>query len=377
MGGGRRKVCSYTKHSCYAPQSQTSSGAGKTQFALQLSLLVQAPKEIGGLAGSACYLTTSSKLPTARLLQISQTRELLSAPFCSLEDVHTISIPTSDFLQVVLTTILPSFIQKQQTIQGKKPVKLVVIDALAELFHGIGKTTTNTLVERKQSIAKISASLHEIASSYNIAIVVLNEVVDNFDQQHLGSRVPGEMTYQQQYGFDEKKKAALGPAWTNQVNAKIMLSRTGRRKQLQDEDFPPKRRQLLESSNKNQASRTSLDNQEPTLIRRLKVIFSSVSTPASLDFIVSECGISVLQDNNTHTTLISDQTRTSNHAPDQPDPSANMQLETTPAQLAVDQSTDGAGGAAEIEDEYDKLWAEDTYNDFDWDALEGVLTQTA
>jgi len=104
-----------------------------------------------------------------------------------------------------------------------------------------------------------------------------------------------------------------------------------------------------------------------------------VSTPASLDFIVSECGISVLQDNNnTHITLISDQTRTSNHAPDQPDPSANMQLETTPAQLAVDQSTDGAGAgaAAEIEDEYDKLWTEDTYNDFDWDALEGVLTQT-
>jgi len=189
------------------------SGAGKTQFALQLSLFVQAPKEIGGLGGSACYLTTSSKLPTARLLQISQSHELLLPSFCSLEEVHTISIPTSDFLQHVLTTILPSFIQKQGTIQGKKPVKLVVIDALAELFHGIGKTTTSTLVERKQSIARISASLHEIASSYNVAMVVLNEVVDNFDHHgHLGSRVPGEMTYKQQSrgleGFDEKKKSS-------------------------------------------------------------------------------------------------------------------------------------------------------------------------
>ena len=349
-------------------------------------MFVQAPKEIGGLAGSACYLTTSSKLPTARLLQISQSHKLLLPSFCSLEDVHTISIPTSDFLQHVLTTLLPSFIQKQETTQGKKPVRLVVIDALAELFHGIGKTTTSTLVERKQSIARISASLHEIASLYNVAMVVLNEVVDNFDHQgHLGSRVPGEMTYNKQQfrtleGFDEKKKAALGPAWTNQVNAKIMLSRTGRRKQLQDEDFPPKRRQLLESSdNQNQSSRISLDNQEPTLIRRLRIIFSSVCAPASLDFIVSECGISVLQD-NTHTALTSDQTSssTSKQGPDVQPPigsSAELQLKTTSAQLTAHLTNEAV--VAEVEDEYDKLWTEDTYNDFDWDALEQVLTQTA
>jgi hypothetical protein len=372
MGNRRRKVYRIIKLRPYSHISPSSSGAGKTQLALQLSLFVQVPKEIGGLAGSVCYLTTSSKLPTARLLQISQTQELLSPSFCSLEDVHTISIPTSDFLQHVLTTLLPSFIQKQGTIQGKKPVKLVIIDALAELFHGIGKTTTSTLIERKQSIARISASLHEIASTYSIAMVILNEVVDNFDRGHLGSRLPGEMTYQQQScTLDEKKKAALGPAWTNQVNAKIMLSRTGRRRQLRDEDFPIKRRQLLD--NQIQSSRASLlDTQEPTLIRCLKIIFSSVSAPTSLDFTVSECGISVLQD-NTHTTLISDQTSTSKQGPDDQrpiGPSAEIQLETTSAAQLTNEAV------AEAEDEYDKLWTEDTYNDFDWDALEQVLTQT-
>jgi len=184
------------------------------------------------------------------------------------------------------------------------------------------------------------------------------------------------MTYKQQSrtfeGFDEKKKAALGPAWTNQVNAKVMLSRTGRRKQLQDEDFSPKRRQLLDSShNQNQSSRTSLDNQEPTLIRSLRIIFSSVSAPSSLDFIVSECGISVLQD-NAHTTLISDQTRsTDKHGPDDQRP-ADIQLES--ARVAAHLTNEE--GAVEVEDEYDKLWTGDTYNDFDWDALEQVLTQT-
>lgn len=358
------------------------SGAGKTQLALQLSLFVQAPKEIGGLAGSACYLTTSSKLPTARLVQISQTHELLSLSFCSLEHVHTISIPTSDSLQLVLTTILPSFIQEQATIQGKKPVKLVVIDALAELFHALGKTTTNTLVERKQHIAKISASLHEIASSHNIAVVVLNEVVDNFDQEHSGSRVPGEQTrgFHAVEGFDEKKKAALGPAWTNQVNAKIMLSRTGRRKHLHDEDFPPKRRRLLESSgNQDQPSRTAINSQEPTLIRRLRVIFSSVSAPASLDFVVSECGISCLQDNS-HTALISDQTSTFKDTSGQrpKDPSAEIQPETMSrsAEFVAHLTNEPVAPAEVVEDEYDKLWTEDTYNDFDWDTLEQVLTQT-
>ncbi|KAF8798717.1 P-loop containing nucleoside triphosphate hydrolase protein [Phlegmacium glaucopus] len=388
MGSCRREVYTIQDATVCSQSHHLLSGAGKTQLALQLSLFVQAPKETGGLAASACYLTTSSKLPTARLLQISQTHELLSPSFCSLEHVHTISIPTSDFLQLVLTTILPSFIREQETIQGKKPVKLVIIDALAELFHDIGKTTTSTLVERKQNIAKISASLHEIASSYNIAIVVLNEVVDNFDnwQEHPGSRVPGEMAFKQQSrgfnnveAFDANKKAALGPAWTNQVNAKIMLSRTGRRKHLQDEDFPPKRRQLLEpSDNQNQPSRTSIDNQEPTLIRRLRIIFSSVSAPASLDFIVSEGGISVLQ-NNIHAALISDQSSPFVHASDQrpegPSTGIQLELETTSTQL-VAHPTNEAAAAAEVEDEYDKLWTEDTYNDFDWDALEQVLTQT-
>lgn len=361
--------------------SSSFSGAGKTQLALQLSLFVQAPKENGGLAGSACYLTTSSKLPTTRLLQISNSHELLSPSFFSLEDVHTISVRTLDVLQRVLTAVLPSFIQDQETTQGKKPVKLVIIDALAELFHDMGKTTTNTLIARKQNIAKLSASLHQIASSNNIAIVVLNEVVDNFDRERPGSRVPGEMTYKQQSrmsntveGFNEKKKAALGPAWTNQVNAQIMLSRTGRRKHVQDEDFPQKKRQLLESSgNRNQPSRTSIDNQEPTLIRRLRIIFSSVSAPASLDFIVSECGISVLPD-NTHI-IRSDQTSTFKDAPDPEGPHSEIPLETTSVQPVAHLTNEVVAEATE--DEYDKLWTEDTYNDFDWDALEQVLTQTA
>jgi len=102
-----------------------------------------------------------------------------------------------------------------------------------------------------------------------------------------------------------------------------------------------------------------------------------VSAPASLYFIVSECGISVLQDNN-HTTLISDQTNTSKNVPDQrpSPPSAEIQLETTSAQPEAARLANEATTTAEIEDEYDKLWTKDTYSDFDWDVLEQVLTQT-
>ena len=44
--------------------------AGKTQLALQLSLLVQLPITQGGLDGSAAYLTTSGSLPTPHLVQL-------------------------------------------------------------------------------------------------------------------------------------------------------------------------------------------------------------------------------------------------------------------------------------------------------------------
>src|SRR6267154_2280313 len=66
---GERQVVAHI-HYHWGLIVQVFSGAGKTQLALQLSLLVQLPVDQGGLNGSACYLTTSASLPTPRLIQL-------------------------------------------------------------------------------------------------------------------------------------------------------------------------------------------------------------------------------------------------------------------------------------------------------------------
>ncbi|KAJ7109141.1 P-loop containing nucleoside triphosphate hydrolase protein, partial [Mycena epipterygia] len=280
------------------------SAAGKTQMALQLSLLVQIPASLGGLSGSACYITISSKLPTSRLLQIVEAHPLLSLEICSLEDINTIKSPTIPILIHVLSKILPELVAQRASGPKAKPVKLVVIDALAELFHSSDKTTTNTLVDRSQNIAEISTILHALASTYNIAVLVLNEVSDVFNQG--GSSSSGDLVYNDQSRWfgradsipgEGNKEASLGLVWANQVNVRIMMSRTGRRRYL--EESLHSKRQKADDGHTSVTSEANIHPDDGAiLIRRMSVVFSSVAPPCSLDYIVTAAGISVLPDDD-------------------------------------------------------------------------------
>ncbi|KAF8136246.1 Rad51-domain-containing protein [Boletus edulis] len=263
----------------------SSSAAGKTQLALQLALLVQLPRDLGGISGSACYITIASHLQTSRLQQILDAHPLLSPPM-----LHTPTIPK---LIHVLSTFLPQYMENASKNPSSKPLKLLVIDALAELFHSAGKTTTRTLIERSRQLSKISFHLRLLASKYRIAVLVLNEVIDVVNRDEPFSRDP--ISYREQSRLfgradsvagEDRKEAALGLVWANQVNARISLTRTGRRR-------PRKKRSAVGGVPASQRAIAPVDDQ-PVLIRRLSVIFSSVATPASCDYIVTAEGISVI-----------------------------------------------------------------------------------
>ncbi|KAK0210512.1 P-loop containing nucleoside triphosphate hydrolase protein [Desarmillaria ectypa] len=281
------------------------SAAGKTQLALQLSLLVQIPPRLGGLLGSTCYLTTSSVLPTARLLNILDAHPLLSPSLCGLQDVHTMSCPTIPVLIHILSSTLPQFVDSKNADSAAKPVKLLVIDALGELFHTTDKTTTKTLVQRSRDIAEVSSLLHILSGKYEIAVLVLNEVVDAFDREPVEAN-DNSVSYSDQSRWfgradsipgEDRKEASLGLVWANQVNARIQLSRTSRRRYLQN-SFAEKRLKLDVSGAAGTSRVAGSETDQATLIRRLSIIFSSVSSPASLDYIVGPAGISVLPDDN-------------------------------------------------------------------------------
>lgn len=312
------------------------SAAGKTQLALQLSLFVQLPPEMKGVFGAACFLSTSWVLPTNRILEMVNTHPALSPALCGLADIHTLKVTTIPMLLHVLSQTLVAFMDDRlRPDSGQKHVKLVVIDALTELFHSESRTSSTSLAQRAKDIADISCLLHTLADKYNLAIVVLNEVADAFDRpidQDAGHQ-QHEVLYRDQVRWfsrahtipgENKKEAALGLTWANQVNARVMLTRTDRMIYLEEDDEAraAKRRRLgREAKADVQPASVSGSQQGAVRLRHLTVIFSSVGLPGSLDYIVSEQGVVVVPEER-HTSLFS--------APSQPAVTSQP-----PIQLAV------------------------------------------
>ncbi|KAJ7734951.1 P-loop containing nucleoside triphosphate hydrolase protein [Mycena maculata] len=337
------------------------SAAGKTQLALQLSLLVQIPPSLGGLSGSVCYITISSNLPTSRLLQIVEAHPLLSQEICGLEDISTIKCPTIPMLIHILSKILPDLVA--QKAGSTKPVRLVVIDALAELFHSSDKTTTSTLIDRAQNIAEISTTLHALASAHDLAVLVLNEVTDVFANDQTDSG--GDLDYKQQsrwFGRTEEsnKEAALGLVWANQVNARIMLSRTGRRRYLDDGQSKRQKGDDGRSSGPD-----APEEDTSILVRRLSVVFSSVGPLCSLDYIVTAAGISILPDDEILLPLLSSS----------PSPKLIPVPDAPPCSQVAPLDVGFAEARAAEDQEWENYWdadviSEDVYNSLELDTSE-------
>lgn len=130
-------------------------------------------------------------------------------------------------------------------------------------------------------------------------MLVLNEVIDVIDRDE----PPGSdaISYRDQSRLfgradsitgEDRKEAALGLVWANQVNARIFLTRTGRRRYL-NENETPKKRLAVSRTPTSQIAITPVDDQL-VLVRRLSVVFSSIAAPASCDYIITASGISVI-----------------------------------------------------------------------------------
>ncbi|KAL5529425.1 hypothetical protein ACEPAG_5410 [Sanghuangporus baumii] len=329
------------------------SASGKTQLALQSCLLVQLRPMLGGLLGSACYLSTHTKLATQRLSQLIQDHPLLSPSICGLSGIHTVAVPTIELLIRTLTVTFPALLEVLHGNPERKPVKLVVIDSISALFHTSGKPSSSALFERSRALSELSRVVHEIAARHNIAFIIINEVMDVFNDYYSNNQGPvstDDILYRDQarwfgsahsHPAESTKEACLGLVWANQVNVRIMLTRTNRRRYLDEPGPPTKRRQKegnLAASEAVQDTRESDDGiAQSIVIRRLSVVFSSVSPPASVDFIVTNTGISAVHDENA---IVSDSQAHFNHNSDFVEPGPPTRLEPS---LGADHSISGAG----------------------------------
>ncbi|KAJ7878031.1 hypothetical protein B0H13DRAFT_2346823 [Mycena leptocephala] len=209
-------------------------GAGKTQLALQAALFVQLPAVQGGLFGSPCYITINSALHTKRLLQLITNHPLLSWETCSLDNIQTIATPT--------IPILISILSKRPRYDHSR------LEQYYDIFQVDDRAEAGSGEE-----------LH-------------------YKQQSSGSRAAP---------YRESRRKQVWAAWPT-INARIMMSRTGRRRFL--DHGPNKRQKVGESS-----TVTTLDPPQDdwTMLRRLSVVFSSVAPACSLDYIISAGGVSL------------------------------------------------------------------------------------
>jgi DNA repair protein RAD57 len=113
------------------------------------------------------------------------------------------------------------------------------------------------------------------------------------------------------------------------------------------------------------------DDDQSTLIRRFNVIFSSVSLPASLDFTVTESGISAVQGTTTYPSAASEPFTLEEHMPEvrqHRDKSAAGPQGTTlevrdrdtgPEELAQSSLVPDGVFPQDTEDEWDQYWEND------------------
>ena len=354
------------------PETRLRSASGKTQLAMQLSLLVQLPPELGGLSGSTCYLTTDMELETRRLDELSRTHPLLATPSaqCTLDDINTIRTPTVDLLANVIRTSLPQFITASSA-PGQRPVKLLVIDSIADLFLALEKTTTATLVERSRNLNELSSLLYSLASNHQIAVLIINRAQDVFGSSNGvpdGGDQPGQLAYPEQSRWfgsadsmheERAKEAMLGLSWANQINVRIMFTRTSREQRIDDvlgaEERSSKRRRVsldrfagVRSSSSPLGSGSSAVSTEKILVRRMTVVFSSVSPPCSVDFVITPEGVFGLVDSLTGL---------SDPSPPRVPPGSTTIPRVEPLDVGLAASQEVEGG--ELQDD----------EDIDWDAL--------
>lgn len=249
---------------------------------------------------------------------------LLTAEHCGLSNVKTNRVMNFPALERVITEVVPKLIE-DRIAQKLKPIKLIVIDIFSILFDSNENPTYEDLALRARHLRKCARLLLQLATKHRLAVVILSSARDTRPRIDGDDRSPGELRYSDQARWfaralslpgEDAHEAILGHVWPNQLNVRIMMSRTTRTRPRSEVD-PGVRQRDDERANKRRrldapaSSLTQSVQDERIPYRRFTVIFSSVAPPASCDYVVVEQGVVAF-------------------APEEPPPSTYLYISPTP-----------------------------------------------
>jgi len=140
-------------------------GSGKTQVAHQLCIMVQLPKEKGGLDAHAFYIDTENTFRPERIVQMAEAFEL--DPDEALSKIHVARAYNSSH-QMLL-------VDKVKELSKNVSAKLLVVDSLTAHFRAefIGR---GALADRQQKLNRHMHDLLKWSDVNNGVVCVTNQV---------------------------------------------------------------------------------------------------------------------------------------------------------------------------------------------------------
>ncbi len=143
---------------------------GKTQFCHTMCVLVQKPKEEGGLEGGVLYIDTENTFRPERIVSIAKANEM--DPEKVLDNIIVARAYNSAHQTLILEEAGP--------VIRENNIKLLIVDSAVGLFRAeyLGR---GTLSVRQQKLNHFVHLLVRIAETYNIAALATNQVMASPD----------------------------------------------------------------------------------------------------------------------------------------------------------------------------------------------------
>ncbi|KAG0353344.1 DNA repair protein xrcc3, partial [Gamsiella multidivaricata] len=252
------------------------SAVGKTQLCLQLCLTVQLPLHMGGLGGSAIWLSTEGKFPYGRLESMidsfvgkyKETVPEIDADKIR-DNIYFDSMADQETQLHIFNYQLPILIHDSHVSQDydefdvsqhgpvddgdtdrsgqprKKPVKLIIIDSITNNFRselsipstvdqvGENPSFRSSILQRSADLCEIGLRLRTLADQFGLAVICVNQVTDVFKPNDGSLAVNASSSIQAGSSVFNSlndpmkfKKPALGLVWENTINARVVLQRT-------------------------------------------------------------------------------------------------------------------------------------------------------
>ncbi|XP_056697430.1 DNA repair protein XRCC3 homolog [Spinacia oleracea] len=155
------------------------NATGKTQLCLQLSVACQLPPSSGGLFGSCLYIHSIGPFPISRVTGL--------IPFILDSPISDTDLPCDHIItkQVESVHDLPDALDWvvkliQNSYNTCRHIRLVIIDSIASMCTSHFDNMAMGYESLTQLLRAIGYGLQSIASKYNVAVVVVNNVVDVF-----------------------------------------------------------------------------------------------------------------------------------------------------------------------------------------------------